>query len=216
MLSGRFQRLGLRPSARSHLASERCDCGCGLLPPPRQRLDASAQPASTVCSAAHRSRPTQDLLSGLAAAGQRSARVQGLPGSRSNPNLFERDEGDEAAVSEDLLFGRDGSEAATTAARVQRLSVSNALRDARRDVGDLDDAMGVDIDALAAAAAAAAEHALPVKKEPTPVKSTPQKASGTAAAALYIFPLQLPSAFRIPDAILMQAERRAREVCFRT
>jgi hypothetical protein len=143
----------------------------------------------------------QDLLSGLAAAGQRSARVQGLSGSRSNPNLFERDEGDEAAVTEDLLFGREGSEAAG-AARVQRLSVSNALRDARRDVGDLDDPLGVDIDALAAAAA---EHALPVKKEPTPVKLTPQKASGTAAAAaLYnIFSSQLPSAFRISDAIFM-------------
>jgi hypothetical protein len=148
------------------------------------------------------------LLSGLAAAGQRSARVQGLSGSRSNPNLFERDEGDEAAVTEDLLFGREGSEAAG-AARVQRLSVSNALRDARRDVGDLDDPLGVDIDALAAAA----EHALPVKKEPTPVKLTPQKASGTAAAAaaLHIFSLQLPSAFRVSDAILMQSWCRQKE-----
>lgn len=119
----------------------------------------------------------QDLLSGLAAVGQRSARAQGLTGSRSNPNLFERDEGDDSVDAKNSLFEHGNAEAV----RVQRLSVSGALGDARKDAGDLVDPLGVDIDALAAAAAAA-ETVTPAKKELPPVRSTPQKASGAANA----------------------------------
>jgi hypothetical protein len=49
----------------------------------------------------------QDMLSGIAAAGPRGARGQGLSSSRSNPNLFERDE---AASANDSLFALDSSD----------------------------------------------------------------------------------------------------------
>ncbi len=159
----------------------------------------------------------QDLLSGLAAVGQRSARAQGLTGSRSNPNLFERDEGDDSVDAKNSLFEHGNAEAV----RVQRLSVSGALGDARKDAGDLVDPLGVDIDALAAAAAAA-ETVTPAKKELPPVRSTPQKASGTANAVDGGVDSDVasicPRCHALPCAslLLFQAGKRAREVCFKT
>ena len=101
-------------------------------------------------------------------------------GSRSNPNLFERDDGDEGVDAKNSLFERAGGDAST---KVQRLSVSNALHDVRKDEGDVVDTLGVDIDALAAAAAAA-ETVVPAEKELPLVKSTPQKAPGAADVSL--------------------------------
>ncbi len=100
--------------------------------------------------------------------------MQGLTGSRSNSSLFERDEGDVGVDAKNLLFEDDDG-----AAKVQLLSVSDALPDARKDVGDLVDPLGVDIDALAAATAAA-ETVVPSKKELPPVKLTPHTAPGAA------------------------------------
>jgi hypothetical protein len=107
-------------------------------------------------------------MSGLAVAGQRGARAQGLSSSRSNPNLFERDEGDA-----DALFQCDNAEAGEAHA-VRRTSVSNVLKGVPKDVDDLVQPLGVDIDALAAAA----EPVAPVKKDVALAKATPQKAPG--------------------------------------
>lgn len=123
-------------------------------------------------------------MSGVAVQAQRSSRV---PGARTNPNLFERDE---AAV--DALFQCDEPEV-TCGGSVRRLSVSGVLHSVPKEVDDLVDPLGVDIDALAASA-----EPSPVKLQAAPVQATPHKAPGDYAATAVF--AALSSAARYPPS----------------
>ena len=106
-----------------------------------------------------------------------AARGQG-GGGGGKATLFDDDEGDnEGEVT-----------AVTVSDMMKRLSVTSVLGNGQeQDV--LGDSLGVDIDALAAAAAAAA---LPAKQAASPAVAKPAKSSGAAAAAVAIQHLHGP------------------------
>ncbi len=111
-------------------------------------------------------------MSGVAVQAQRSSRKQG---ARTNTNLFERDE-----ATGDALFQCDEADV-TGEGGVRRVSVSSVLHSVPKEVYDLVDPLGVDLDALAVSA-----EPSPVKQQAVPVQATPHKAPGDhAAAAVY-------------------------------
>jgi hypothetical protein len=156
-------------------------------------------------------------MSGVAVQAQRSSRV---PGARTNPNLFERDE---AAV--DALFQCDEPEV-TGGGSVRRVSVSGVLHSVPKEVDDLVDPLGVDLDALAASA-----EPSPVKLQAAPVQATPHKAPGDYAATAVFAALSSAARYSpppgracswicqlqtLPSRCASQAKRRPRAVYFKT